>query len=157
MTVSVSTEALEALQALAAEKTRVVMLSVDPETELVQLVPGPPDAHPSTVAEIVQAISPTEPRFTFCRFEHEGAPGRRDTALLFFFTCPSPPPGTVGLQAARKRMVYPLLKRAVLQVARAEAGLSADKRFEVEDTAELDEDLVLGELRAPKEDEPRGD
>jgi twinfilin-like protein len=91
----------------------------------------------------VQTISPTEPRFTFCRFENENA-GRRDTALLFFFTCPSPP-GTLGLQATRKRMVYPLLKRAVLELARAEAGLSIDKKFEVEDPAELDEDLVLGE------------
>jgi twinfilin len=124
----------------------------------VQLVPSPPDAHPSTVAEIVQAISPTEPRFTFCRFEHEGvAPGLRHTALLFFFTCPSPQPGgTLGLQATRKRMVYPLLKRAVLQVARAEAGLSVDKKFEVEDTAEIDENLVLGELKAPQGDESRG-
>lgn len=42
-------------------------------------------------------------------------------------------------------MVYPLMKRAVLDVASAEVGLSTDKRLEAEDPVEVIEDLVLSE------------
>lgn len=43
-------------------------------------------------------------------------------------------------------MMYPLMKRAVLTVAEQEAGLTIDKRFEVEETGEVTEQLVLEDL-----------
>lgn len=89
-----------------------------------------------------QVISPVEPRFTFYRFAQ--GPELEKSALLFFFICPADPPGSGGIQATRrKRMMYPLMKRAVLEAAAGEAGLTADKRFEVEETAEITDDLVI--------------
>lgn len=43
-------------------------------------------------------------------------------------------------------MLYPLMKRAVLDVASSEAGLTLDKKLEVEDPSEITEDTVLSEL-----------
>lgn len=117
--------------------------SVDPEAEVIQLVPSSSDARPSTIEEIVHTISSTEPRFTFCRFGHEG--DREHDVLLFFFTCPSPAEA-LSVQAIKRRMVYPLMKRAVLEVARTDAGLSVDKTLEVENPSQIDESLVLPEL-----------
>ncbi|KAK3321800.1 hypothetical protein B0H66DRAFT_638332 [Apodospora peruviana] len=140
MTVSVSTEALEALRALATKKTRLVML----------LVPGPPDAaHPSTVAEVVQTISPTEPRFTFCRFKSEITGGHRTRR-----SCSSSPvPRRRPARWVSTRTPGSGWSNYPLEVARAETGLNIDKKFEVEDPAELDEALVLGEPKASKTDE----
>jgi twinfilin len=43
-------------------------------------------------------------------------------------------------------MMYPLMKRAVLEVAQREAGLEPEKKFEVEDPSEITEDSVVLEL-----------
>ncbi len=43
-------------------------------------------------------------------------------------------------------MMYPLMKRAVLEVADREAGLALDKKFDVEEPSELTEASVLAEL-----------
>lgn len=43
-------------------------------------------------------------------------------------------------------MLYPLMKRAVLAAATSEAGLTPEKRFEVEDPAEITEETVMEEL-----------
>ncbi len=53
---------------------------------------------------------------------------------------------TPGNKAIKFRMMYPLMKRAVLQVATDECGLSIDKKFEVEEPTELTDDVVLAEL-----------
>lgn len=50
-------------------------------------------------------------------------------------------------------MMYPLMKRAVLAIAEGDGGLKIERRFEVEDTTEITEESVLGELH-PKV-EPR--
>lgn len=43
-------------------------------------------------------------------------------------------------------MLYPLMKRAVLEIATGEAGLTLDKKLEVEEPSEVTEDSVLSEL-----------
>jgi len=43
-------------------------------------------------------------------------------------------------------MMYPLMKRAVLEIASKEAGLQVDKKFEVEEVDEITEASVVGEL-----------
>lgn len=112
---------------------------VNPDTEKIELVPE--SSSPSSIAELVQTISSTEPRFTFYRFahEHEGSPS---APLLFIYTCPA----TEGRKAIKDRMLYPLMKRAVLDMASGECGLTVEKKFEVEDPSEVSEEGVLADL-----------
>lgn len=105
----------------------------------MELVPESP--RPNSISELTSAISATEPRFTFYRFTHTHA-GQEESPLLFFYTCPV----TAGNKAIKNRMLYPLMKRAVLDVAEKEAGLKLDKRFEVEEPAEITEQSVLDDL-----------
>lgn len=53
---------------------------------------------------------------------------------------------TEGRRAIKDRMMYPLMKRAVLDVAKSECGLEVEKKFEVEEPSEITEDSVLSEL-----------
>ncbi|KAJ4294967.1 Twinfilin-1 [Collariella sp. IMI 366227] len=130
--------ALEALQELAAEKTTLVMLKINPTSESVELVLD--NSSPSSIAELVQTISPTEPRFTFYRYTHAHN-GSESSPLLFFYTCPS----SFSTKAIKFRMMYPLMKRAVLTIAEKQ-GLQPQKKFEVEDASEITEQGVLEEL-----------
>jgi len=43
-------------------------------------------------------------------------------------------------------MMYPLMNRAVLEVATRETGQAPDKKFELEETNEITEELVLDDL-----------
>jgi twinfilin-like protein len=54
-------------------------------------------------------------------------------------------PAVAGTKAIKSRMLYPLMKRAVLDIA-TKAGLQVERKFEVEDPKEITEDMVLGEL-----------
>ncbi len=106
------------------------------------------NSSPTSIEELLKAISTTEPRFTFYRFTHSYGAATQTSPLLFFYTCPMTP----GNKAIKFRMMYPLMKRAVLEVATSEIGLTVDKKFEVEDPTEITEELILGELH-PKVEE----
>ncbi|KAI0138584.1 actin depolymerizing protein [Hypoxylon sp. NC0597] len=142
MNMPVATDALVALSALGREEgSGIVMLKINPETEVVELVPD--SSTPSTIPELVQTISATEPRFTF--FRYKATPprgGDEKNVVLFFYTCPATP----GTKAIKFRMMYPLMKRAVLEVATKEAGLEIEKKFEVEEPNEITEQSVNSEL-----------
>lgn len=75
------------------------------------------------------------------RFTHTHN-GAEQSPILFFYTCPITP----GTKAIKYRMMYPLMKRAVLDVADKEAGLKIEKRFEVEEPSEITEQTVLEDL-----------
>lgn len=75
------------------------------------------------------------------RFTHTHN-GAEQSPILFFYTCPITP----GTKAIKYRMMYPLMKRAVLEVADKEAGLKIEKRFEVEEPSEITEQTVLEDL-----------
>lgn len=134
----VSEEAITALKDMQDSRV-VTMLKINPSTEAVELVHESPS--PGTIAELSQAISGTEPRFTFYRYTHTHN-GEEKSPLLFFYTCPA----SAGAKSIKNRMMYPLMKRAVLTVAEQEAGLAIEKRFEVEETSEVTEQLVLDDL-----------
>ncbi|KAM5351140.1 hypothetical protein ACJ41O_003863 [Fusarium nematophilum] len=136
----ISEAAVAAMKEVGEEGGRVVtMLKINPESEVVELVPESPS--PSTIGELTQAISATEPRFTFYRFTHTHN-GAEHSPVLFFYTCPVTP----GNKAIKFRMMYPLMKRAVLDIAEREAGLKLEKRFEVEEPNEITEQSVLDDL-----------
>ena len=129
----------------------LAILKINPETETVELdEEAAAAASPASIAELVSTISATEPRFTFFRFVHAYGGGHFDP-LLFFYTCPV----TAGSKAIKFRMMYPLMKRAVLDVAEGDAGLTLEKKFEVEEPAEITEESVLGELH-PKVEPRKG-
>ncbi|KAL2693634.1 hypothetical protein Neosp_000194 [[Neocosmospora] mangrovei] len=133
-------DAVAAMKEVGQDNGRsVVMLKINPETEVVELVPESPT--PSSIAELTQAISQTEPRFTFYRYTHTHD-GAEQNPVLFIYTCPVTP----GNKAIKFRMMYPLMKRAVLEVAEKEAGLKLEKKFEVEEPGEITEQTVLDDL-----------
>ncbi|KZL84131.1 cofilin tropomyosin-type actin-binding protein [Colletotrichum incanum] len=136
----IAEDALAALKELSSDSGKVlVMLKINPEKESVELVPS--SESPSSITELTQTISPTEPRFTFYRFTHTHN-GAESSPLLFIYTCPVTP----GNKSIKNRMLYPLMKRAVLEVASTEAGLTLDKKLEVEEPNEITEESVLSEL-----------
>jgi twinfilin-like protein len=136
----IAEDALQALKELGAGDGRtLVMLKINPESESVELVTD--DSAPTSIPELVQTISPTEPRFTFYRFTHTHE-GTESSPLLFLYTCPT----NFSTKAIKFRMMYPLMKRAVLTIAEKEAGLQPDKKFEVEDATEVTEQGVMEEL-----------
>ncbi|PSR81071.1 putative actin binding protein [Coniella lustricola] len=140
MQMPVHDDALASLKELGSNGGKnLVMLKVNPDTEKIELVPD--SSTPSSIAELVQAISTTEPRFTFYRFAHEHQ-GSQHAPLLFIYTCPV----TGGRKAIKDRMLYPLMKRAVLEMAERECGLTVDKKFEVEEPSEITEETVRTDL-----------
>ena len=100
----------------------------------------PESPTPSGITELVQAISTTEPRFTFFRFKHNHN-GAEESPVLFFYTCPES-----STKSIKHRMLYPLMKRAVITVAEQEAGITLAKKFEVDNPAEITEQSVLDDL-----------
>ncbi|KAL1843529.1 hypothetical protein VTJ49DRAFT_1122 [Mycothermus thermophilus] len=142
-------DALQALKDLAAGGSRsLVMLKINPDSESVELAPD--DSNPSSIPELVRAISPSEPRFTFYRFTHTHN-GSESSPLLFIYSCPS----SFSTKAIKYRMMYPLMKRAVLSIAEKDAGLTLDKKFEVEDVSEITEQSIMDELH-PKVEVKKG-
>ncbi|KAF9875245.1 cofilin tropomyosin-type actin-binding protein [Colletotrichum karsti] len=134
----IAEDALAAMKELNEGRV-LVMLKINPDKESVELVPS--SESPSSISELTQTISATEPRFTLYRFTHTHN-GAESSPLLFIYTCPVTP----GNKAIKNRMLYPLMKRAVLEIATGEAGLTLDKKLEVEEPSEVTEESVLSEL-----------
>ncbi|KAF6809320.1 cofilin tropomyosin-type actin-binding protein [Colletotrichum sojae] len=136
----IAEDALGALRGLADGGRVLVMLKINPEKESVEMVPC--NESPSSIPELTETISSTEPRFTFYRFTHTHN-GAESSPVLFIYTCPVTP----GNKSIKNRMLYPLMKRAVLDVASSsEIGLTLDKKFEVEEPSEITEETILSEL-----------
>ncbi|KAK3681786.1 hypothetical protein B0T22DRAFT_502286 [Podospora appendiculata] len=151
MSIPMADSAIAALEELAAERgSGLVMLNINTDSEVIELVPAP-SSPPSTILELVQSISSTEPRFTFFRFVHSYGGSRDNDPVLFFYTCPATP----GTKAIKNRMIYPLMKRAVLDIAEKTAGVKVEKKFEIEDPSEITEQSVLEELH-PKVEVRKG-
>ncbi|OTB01363.1 hypothetical protein M426DRAFT_323510 [Hypoxylon sp. CI-4A] len=142
MNMPVATDALVALSALGREEgSGLVFLKVNAESEVVELVSD--SSAPTTIPELVKTIPTTEPRFTFWRYKATPPRGGEEkNVVLFFYTNPV----TQGTKAVKHRMLYPLMKRAVLEVATKEAGLHIEKKFEIEDPSEITEESVASEL-----------
>ncbi|KYK56489.1 Twinfilin [Drechmeria coniospora] len=140
LTMPVAEDAIAAMRDVGQDGGRLVtMLKINGETEVVELVAESPK--PASIGELSRAISSTEPRFTFYRFTHTHD-GREESPVLFFYTCPA----AEGSKSIKKRMMYPLMKRAVLTIAATEAGLTLAKKFEVEEPSEITEQMVLDDL-----------
>ncbi|KAL7792464.1 hypothetical protein V8C37DRAFT_380402 [Trichoderma ceciliae] len=135
----VDEKAIAAMKEVAEGHKTVATLKINAATERVELAPE--SLNPGSIGELIKSISTAEPRFTFYRFTHTHD-GTEQTPILFFYTCPA----TAGNMAIKKRMLYPLMKRAVLAIAEQEAGITLEKKFEVEDPSEITEQEVLDDL-----------
>ncbi|KAM0324437.1 hypothetical protein ACHAQA_008219 [Verticillium albo-atrum] len=136
-------DAIAAMREVGQPNGRVLtMLKVNADTESVELVPS--TESPTSIAELTQAISTTEPRFTIFRYTHTHN-GVESSPVLFFYTCPVNS-GRPGHKAIKDRMLYPLMKRAVVTIASSEAGLELVKKYEVEEPSEITEESVLSDL-----------
>ncbi|PTB75690.1 actin depolymerizing protein [Trichoderma longibrachiatum ATCC 18648] len=135
----VNEDAIAAMKEVAEGTKAAATLKINAATERVELAPESPN--PSSLTELIKGISTVEPRFTFYRFTHTHN-GEEQTPILFFYTCPA----TAGNKAIKNRMLYPLMKKAVLTIAEQEAGISPEKKFEVEDPSEITEQDVLNDL-----------
>ncbi|KAL9942250.1 hypothetical protein ACHAO5_008147 [Verticillium nonalfalfae] len=138
-------DAIAAMREVGQHNGRVLtMLKVNPDTESVELVPS--TESPTSIAELSQAISTTEPRFSIFRYTHTHN-GTETSPVLFFYTCPANSSSArPGHKAIKDRMLYPLMKRAVLAIASSEAGLELAKKYEVEEPSEITEESVLSDL-----------
>ncbi|KAH7329455.1 hypothetical protein B0I35DRAFT_456815 [Stachybotrys elegans] len=133
-------DAIAALTEVGQDGGRtVVMLKINAEKETIELVPESPN--PGSISELTQVISSTEPRFTFYRFVHTHN-GVESSPVLFIYTCPLTP----GNKSIKNRMLYPLMKRTVLEIAEKQASLKLEKKFEVEEPGEVTEQSVLEDL-----------
>ncbi|KAI2642736.1 actin depolymerizing protein [Xylaria nigripes] len=141
MNMPIEGNALDALTDLSQTDGRtLVMLKINSANETVELVNN--SSKPMSVNEAAQAISTSEPRFTFFRYRPSKTGAENKEVILFFYTNPA----TAGTKAIKNRMIYPLQKRAVLTIAEKECGCAVEKKFEVEDPSEITEELVLEEL-----------
>lgn len=139
MNMPIAADALAALTEMGkGEGSGLVMLKINPESEVVELVTD--SSTPSSVPELVSTISSTEPRFTFWRFTHAHN-GTESSPTLFFYTCPS-----AAGKSIKFRMMYPLMKRAVITVAENDAGVKMEKKFEVEEPSEITEESIMADL-----------
>jgi twinfilin-like protein len=124
---------------MGEDQADIFVQRINSENETVELLPESP--HPSSITELANVISTEEPRFTFYRFNHTHN-GTEQIPILFFYTCPLTP----GSKSIKSRMLYPLMKRAVLEIAAKEAGLTLEKKFEVEEPSEITEQSVMEDL-----------
>lgn len=144
MNMPVSTDALVALADLGHGKgSGIVTLKINPQSEVVELLPT--SSSPSSVDELVQSIDDKEPRFTFWRYTHTHG-GEEQSPVLFFYTCPA-----AAGKSIKFRMMYPLMKRAVISAAETECGVKVEKKFEVEEPTEITEKGVLDDLHPQAE------
>ncbi|KAH6693431.1 twinfilin-2 [Plectosphaerella plurivora] len=140
MKLPVDQAATSALKELGEGSGRVLAsLTINTDTEVVELAPT--TESPTSISELIQSIPTSEPRFTFFRYTHTHN-GQESSPVLFFYTYPAVP----GKGAIRNRMLYPLMKRAVLTIAEGEAGLTIAAKFDSEDPSEITEASVVDEL-----------
>jgi twinfilin len=144
MNMPVAAEAVAALSEMArGEGSGIATLKINPATEVVELLPS--SSSPSSVDELVRSIDDQEPRFTFWRYTHVHG-GEEQSPVLFFYTCPA-----AAGKSIKFRMMYPLMKRAVITAAENECGLKVEKKFEVEEPSEITEKGVLDDLHPQAE------
>lgn len=145
MNMPVDAGAVAALSEMArGEGPGIVTLKINPATEVVEMLPNS-GSSPASVGELAGSIDDKEPRFTFWRFTHTHA-GEEQSPVLFFYTCPA-----AAGKSIKFRMMYPLMKRAVITAAESECGLKVEKKFEVEEPSEITEKSVLDDLHPQAE------
>ncbi|KAI9803273.1 MAG: hypothetical protein M1825_002064 [Sarcosagium campestre] len=128
--IPITDDSLEALKQLPTSKTNLVQLKVNTATEETELV----STSSTSANELQNVISPTEPRFTFFRYDHSHE-SQQEAPILFISTCPS------GSQI-KERMIFASARNFMIQIAQSAAGLTIARKLEAGDPAEIVEATV---------------
>ncbi|KAI9691566.1 MAG: Twinfilin-1 [Bathelium mastoideum] len=146
----VEEEAVEALRGLSEGKGGegsgggLVQLKIDVASETVQLV-STSSATPDT---LTQAISATEPRYSFYRYSEPIPESESANPIVFIYTCPSE-------SKIKERMLYASSRSSVIALASSEAGIEVAKRFEATNPDEITAQTLYEEFH-PKQEQKSG-
>lgn len=140
LSMPIASDVIEALRTFERGSTNVVLLKINPDTETVILATNTPAVAFVSILDLMTAVPTDEPRFTFYRYAHTYG-GEEFNSTLFIYTCPA-----ATSRSIKNRMMYPLMKRAVVQMAENECSIQVDKRYEIDDLSELTEQTVLDDL-----------
>ena len=92
------------------------MKKIDVSNESIELV----GTSSTDVGSLAQAISDSEPRYSFFRYSHESE-GQAASPILFIYTCPS-------RSKIKERMMYASSRAGIIAAAKSEAGIEASKK-----------------------------
>ena len=92
------------------------MKKIDVSKESVELV----GTSSTDVGSLAQAISDSEPRYSFFRYSQENE-GQAASPILFIYTCPSG-------SKIKERMMYASSRAGIIAAANGEAGIEASKK-----------------------------
>jgi twinfilin-like protein len=90
------------------------------------------------ISTLSSAISGTEPRYSFYRYEHTYN-GSSSSPILFIYTCPSG-------SKIKERMLYAASSRSAVEIAEGQAGLKIEKKIEASSPDEVTEESIEGDL-----------
>jgi len=139
-----STEAVSALKNLASNN--VVQLRVDTEKETIELLKS---FSAGSVQSVADQLPSDQPCFVFFQFEHEHE-GQTVRPNVFIYSCPN------GAKIKAK-MLHSTVKSAAIDAAQGQ-GVAVEKKIEVSEPDELNEDELLAELHPPtREVSTKGD
>ncbi|KAI9659418.1 MAG: Twinfilin-1 [Bathelium mastoideum] len=117
---------------------------IDVASETVQLV-STSSVMPDTLA---QAISATEPRYSFYRYSEPIPESESANPIVFIYTCPSE-------SKIKERMLYASSRSSVIALASSEAGIEVAKRFEATNPDEITAQTLYEEFH-PKQEQKSG-
>jgi len=136
-----SSDATDALNALATKNHNFVQLSIDAERETVELVAA---KRVRDVPGLTSELSRSEPRFTFYRFTHNFKGESLDN-IVFIYSCPDTAP-------VKQRMLYSTVKAVVTGAAEdARVIVERNARIEVTDPGDITEEYLVEVLHPVKE------
>jgi len=131
------------VEALAAFGTgtgnNLVQLKLDVAKETIQLV-GTSSIEP---AQLASAISGSEPRYAFYRFEHQFQ-GQQQSPVVFLYSCPTE-------SKVKERMVYASSRNFVSEKLAEEHGVKVEKRLEASSPSDFTEKLLHEEFHPQTE------
>ncbi|KAI0015046.1 actin depolymerizing protein [Xylariomycetidae sp. FL0641] len=144
-------EAEQALEAFARQETNFATFTInDDETA----VPIPTSTAPNRISEATAALPTDERRYTLfrctCAPPQGGGGEEPKTLVLFFYTRTRVDTEDLPLRERTavntKNMIYARHKTTMMNVAESRFGVKIDKKYEVDEPAEIREADVLAEV-----------
>ncbi|KAL0947472.1 hypothetical protein HGRIS_013577 [Hohenbuehelia grisea] len=131
----------------SGEGSRLIVITIDPQTELLQLA----SEADITVEELVASLPQSEPCYALFAWPHSHTnPPRRE--IVQIYSCPSSSPIKTRMLYSAGVLVVFLAVRKVLESAIVNSNsVVATRRLETSDPKELDEAFLVSELDLDKQ------
>ncbi|MCJ1334515.1 Twinfilin-1 [Thelotrema lepadinum] len=134
LSLPMSDAARQALKDLLTGNDNLVQLKIDTASESVELS----SKGSSDVESLGQAISDSEPRYSFFKYSHQSE-GQAVSPILFIYTCPSG-------SKIKERMMYASSRAGIIAAANSEAGIDISKKMEATMPSEITSSVVHEEF-----------